>query len=125
MSALNDSGRCGDKPGLTSNIHRPATSANCSAESLRLRMVDCNWRSEASTSWAGRSSNSESSSTDIDLPAPNRIASRMVGSSGSDNLRDLLNLRLRIESQRQCCKVVFVVPKVSESYLAVPAILLL
>ena len=79
----------------------------------------------SSTSDAGFSSNSDNSSTDIDLPAPNSIASRIVESSGLDKFGHLLNLRLGIKSEGECGEVIFLVPEVSERDISIPATILL
>ena len=71
---------------MTSRIQRPETSVRWSAHCSR-SLID-NLRLERAT-WItpfGSPSSSESSSNDIERPAPNRMASKTVGKSGSDSL---------------------------------------
>ena len=84
MSALKVSGRKADISGLTSRIHLPETSVSwralpslCSISFLRVESPTC-------ITPFGSPSISESSSRDIERPAPKRMASRIVASAGSD-----------------------------------------
>ena len=78
ISGLNDSGRKGEISGLTSIIHLPETSVNWRAEDSLESMVAFN-SSNPSEIWKFLNDRSDaSSSTDIDLPDPKRIASSKV-----------------------------------------------
>lgn len=86
MSALKDPGRWEESSGLTSRIQRPETSVKWSAHCSRslidvLRLERATWMTPF-----GSPNNSESSSNDIERPAPKSMASKTMGKSGSDSL---------------------------------------
>ena len=124
MSALNVSGRCVESSGLTSKIHRPETSASWRAHTSLSLMDFLRLESATWISPLGFPSISDNSAKDIERPAPNRIASSTVESSGSDRL-DPPYLGFRVELLSKCIIVSGIAPKILQDYSAIPTSFLL
>ena len=121
LQEATDSGRYVERVGRTSNIHLPETSVNCNAESRRRLIVDCKLFRDPVTSERVFPVCSINSSTVIERPALNRIASIMVDNSTGSDIDCHLHLRLRINLLSQGVEITVIGVEIFECNHAITA----